>query len=120
MVFSFRRPNDRIHAVRYARVEIAFPELRHNFVVYDLAGDGVGQSAFEAVTNLDPDRAVFLKYQKNHSIVAVLLAHFPFLGKPDRKIFERTPFKTLKNSDYYLIGGLLLELGKCLGKLCLR
>src|SRR3990167_5312842 len=81
--FALNHAENAVHTGQQAIMETTLPELRQDDFLDDALGDGVGQRAFQAVANLDAQRAVVLRYQQQGAVVHALAPQFPLLGHTD-------------------------------------
>ena len=82
---------------------------RHHHARYDDRRGGIGQRAFEAVTNFDPHLVLFRSDQQQHTVVLLRLAEFP---EPEELVgegFDVAALQRLHGRDHELDSGLVLQ-----------
>src|SRR5205823_2466272 len=88
-----RRNEEDEHADNRSRPEaageIAGLELRRDVFVDDTLGGSVGQRAFEAIADLDPQAAIVLGDDEQRAVVDLLAADLPGFCDPERELLDR-------------------------------
>src|SRR5690348_898183 len=85
---AFDRLHQRIDARRDPAVEIAHAEAWRDHFALDSLRDGVGDRAFEAVADFDPQPAVSFRHQEDHAVVDSRAAYLPGVGDADRILLD--------------------------------
>lgn len=110
-VFAAGGGDHGVHAGGEAGVEIAAAEVRGDFVLDDLLGEGVGQRAFEAIAGGDAKAALGGEDEKDRAVALALRAGMPRFENAHGVILERGVGLHLReNRDEKLAGGVALEL----------
>lgn len=92
-----------------ARV-ILSPETRHDVFPNYAIRDSIGQDAFQAVTDFEPELAVFNSDQKDDAIVETFLADFPILRDADAETFDVLAIERGDRQNCDLMARFLFEL----------
>ncbi len=82
-------PDHAVDARRNATGEIAALEFWRDVFVDDALGGGVGERAFEAVADLDPQAAIVLGDDEQRAVVDLLAADLPGFRDPQRELLDR-------------------------------
>src|SRR5689334_12280844 len=82
------RLHQRIDARRDPAVEIPHAEVRRDRVALDAVRDGVGDRAFEAVADFDPQPAVGFRYYEDHAVLDARATYLPGVGNADRVLLD--------------------------------
>jgi hypothetical protein len=88
--------------------EVALAEARQDRILDDL-GQSIGQHAFEAAADLDPDLALAGRDNQDHAIVQLLGANAPMTAELIAEILDGVALQRGKRDHHDLIGALVLE-----------
>jgi hypothetical protein len=87
--FAIDQADHTIDASRNPAGKIAGLEFWRDVLVDDALGGGVGQGAFEAVTDLDAQMSIVFGDDQQRTVVDLLAADLPGLGNADRELVDR-------------------------------
>ena len=85
-------------------------EARHDVITGNPLGDSIGQNAFQAVTDFEPELAVFNSDQKDDAIVETFLADFPVLRDADAETLDVLAIERGDRQNCDLMARFLFEL----------
>ena len=103
------RLHDRLDAGIDSFREFALPELRRDDAAYDLVAEGVGEHAFESVSDFDPHEAVILGDDQKDPVIPSLFPELVPFRDPHRIVLDALPVQGRDDQDGDLVGGCLFE-----------
>src|SRR5215469_15761417 len=106
------RLDDVIDPATDAAGEIVDPKTRNDGVLYDELRYRVGESALEAVADLDAHLAFVRRHDQQCAGVLLFLSNLPVAPKLVAVVLDRCSLKRLQRNHNELAGGLGLELGE--------
>ncbi len=101
--------DDGVDAIRDAIGHVAALEARHDHVADDGVRRSVGQRAFQAVADLDPQLAIVRRDDQQRAVVLALLADAPAAAERQPPVLDRTAPQARKRDDHQLDRGLVLQ-----------
>jgi hypothetical protein len=103
LIGSFDRPQYRFNPGGHAAWEIPRPEPWNDIMSNDLSRPGIGQGAFQAITDFNSDLALLHRHQEQHAVVSSLLAKFPRCRYTMREFFKRLAGEGGEDQDSSLV-----------------